>query len=184
MDYYGIGIMSLVFPFLILFGILAFFARDKKRGYTLNDYLFYILSFFSLAILYISLSDLLRILLQIAIKDPQRLNGYYSIKSEIPIRLSALIVSIPLYIFSWKQAVKDTSERLNELKKTYVTWIILLSVLTLIPSVIFVLGGFIGLGIGVSGANLTDIILSLPSILVATAVLAVHFRFRKKLLAK
>lgn len=181
-------VISIVLVLVIIAAILFIVFRPKDKGENQGrDAYFYLVSFISLALLYWAISDLVRVWLSEAWGVGNR--SYYSYYGgggssyqqdtlrNISLRLSTIMVALPVYIFHWYKAIMKKREDWDvQSRKSYCLGVLVLTSL-------MVLGGGTGMVyqgtnslLGVSSSAAESLAWLVPYTLSAVGLWLVHFK--------
>jgi hypothetical protein len=181
-------VISIVLVLVIIAAVLFLVFKPKEKGENQGrDAYFYLVSFISLALLYWALSDLVRVWLSEAWGVGNR--SYYSYYGggntyqqdtlrNISLRLSTIMVALPVYIFHWYKAIMKKREEWDvQSRKSYCLGVLVLTSL-------MILGGGTGMVyqatnsmLGVSSSAAESLAWLIPYTLSAAGLWVVHFKF-------
>lgn len=103
---------SLLFPVIVVGAVFIVLrtvitaAKTTEKSSTVKRGYFYLMSFISLAFVYLSASDLIRVLLSYNSGSRPYYGSYESFAVDLVARASILIVVFPLFLFHWLSAIK------------------------------------------------------------------------------
>jgi len=199
MDYYGyFSILGYLIPLAGLAGIIGIIyiiiksiisggghsakTEAAKKGY------YYLISLVSLGILYVTASDIMRVILDYI--SPSTVNitgyaypsGYETFVRSLILRASVLIFALPLFLFHWTSANKkpkevdeETSLYIKKERKSYLHIVLTVSSLILMTTGPYLLYNVLLLVLGVGKVTLREFSFPLSYFIGIIGVWIYHF---------
>jgi hypothetical protein len=182
---YSTALFSLSVPLLIIGMVFYFASRHRKNetGSPRHAYYYYAI-FMALAILYIALSDLIRLLSNTwLISD--NYNSLYmqqSLLRQIAGRLSAILVALPFWAFHWMKANPPDGKIDKYSKRTYSLFVVIILSMNILVGWSFLFYFLITWALGVMESDfLENIIVMLSYAIPGTFIWIWHFISWRKL---
>lgn len=181
-----LGFLVGLIPLSVFCLIFYFVVRKshESRGGVRHAY-YYFVSFLTLAILYWAFSDLIRL---VWTQDSNSYSYTYYNSSErflkaIAGRLSAIIISLPVWAFHWMKATPPQGEAVDVVsRKSYALFVVICTIVIMLATWSFLFYYLITWALGVAE---TDIARNLPGLISysipATALWLWHFNMWRKL---
>lgn len=186
-----IGLIGLAVPILAIVGLVSLLGRHgsetKKR---ITDSYFYFMAFVAILVLYWGVADLFRVILEKWwVGGVSSSTSYYRYQATnyaqeqwlrgLSLRVSAILVSLPIWFFHWHKAISKAKEEIDEVgKKSYAFAIVLIMGLSSIGMLIgaLYLGVNALLGITLSGDEKQSLAFLLPYSIGALALWLSHWK--------
>lgn len=172
-------------PLTIFCLIFYFIVRKSHEGSSgVRHAYYYFVSFLTLAVLYWAVADFIRI---IWANNSSVASQYYYNDSDrylrsIAGRLSAIIISLPVYAFHWMKATPPDGEIDVLSRKTYALGIVICSIVIMLVSWSFLFYYLITWALGVAEPGYSQTVPGLVSYSVpATLIWILHFNIWRKL---
>lgn len=185
-------LIGLVIPVLAIIGLVSLFTKkgtDGKRKF--GDGYFYFMAFVALMVLYWGVSDLWRIIFEkwwVGGVSPS--TGYYGYGASasnsyeqwlrgLSLRISSILVSLPIWFFHWHKATSRPKEEMDEAGKKAYSFVVVL--FTSLFSIGMLIGAaYLGinalLGITLSTAEKKSLAFLLPYSIGALTLWLTHWR--------